>query len=130
MSEVRGSTLPPEYIKKFAPSVKFHGNEQNFPCDIEYLLKGGKLNYSNWRDSEKVKGQATTIPALAAFKDYIYMVYIGANNPEIYVTRSKDGGKWTDSLQIGQKGSALSIAVFKEKLWMVYSSQNPAKVWW
>jgi len=129
MSVVKGSTLPLEYIKGFAPSVKFHGNEQNFPCDIEYLLKGGKLNYSNWAQSQKVKGQATTVPALAVFKDNIYMAYIGATNPEIYVTRSKDGGKWTDMRQIGQKGSALSIAVFKGKLWMVYSSENSAKVW-
>jgi hypothetical protein len=128
MGSLPGTTLPPDYVKKYAPSVKFHGMERVFPCDIEYLVQGGTLNYRPWSEAAKVGSQRTGVPAVVAFNKYIYMVYTGAHDAEIWVTRSQDGITWTDMHQIGQQTSVPAIAVFKDKLWITYSGHHSAQV--
>lgn len=128
MSTVPHSTLPSDYVVKYAPTVKFHGNERNFPSSIEFLLWGATLKKRTWRPAQMVPDQATGVPAVAVLNDYIYMLYTGAHSSEIYVTKSADGENWTEPKQIGQQTSVPAVAVYKGKLWMVYTGAHSAQV--
>ena len=120
--------LPDGAVVKYAPAVKFHADERVFPCNIEYLMKGATLNYRLWRQREQIPNQQTGVPAVVAFQGYLYMLYTGAHDSQIWVTRSLDGTNWTDMQQIGQQTSVPAVAVFQGQLWMVYSGATNSQV--
>jgi hypothetical protein len=56
------------------------------------------------------------------------MLYTGANDSQVWATRSLDGVSWTDMQQIGQQTSVPAVAAFQGQLWMVYSGATNSQV--
>ena len=117
-------SLPLDIVKEYAPAVKFHENERVFPCTIEYLLKGGTLNYRTWRLAQNIGTPNTGTPAAVFFKGYLYIIYSSPQDSQILVGRSTDGINWVDNHGIGQLASVPAAAVFGEKIWIVYSDAH------
>lgn len=125
-----------DVIKKYAPACIFHENEQNYPCSVEFLLKGATLKWRTWTFASQCKDnqspavtQETGIPALALFKSDIWMVYTDSHSSQLLVTKSGDGVTWDEARQIpGQHTSVPAVAVFLNKLWIVYTDAHSAQV--
>ncbi|KAH6638039.1 hypothetical protein C7974DRAFT_451247 [Boeremia exigua] len=128
MSTVPHSTLPSDYVTKYAPTVKFHGDERNFPANIEFLLLGATLKKRVWRPAEMVPNQSTGVPAVAVLDDVIYMLYTD-DDMEIYVTKSADGQNWTEAKRIGQQTGIPAVTAYKGKLWMVYTGHHSSQLY-
>lgn len=81
-------SVPIAIVQKWAPSVKFHPNEQYFPCGIEYMLQSGNLRQQTFRSARQIAGQHTSTPALAFLDPYLVMVYTNANSSQLWCSRS------------------------------------------
>jgi hypothetical protein len=77
----------------------------------------------------QIPHQGTSVPALAAFGDYLYMLYTDSSSSEIWSTRTKDGLSWTDTHQIGQQTSIPALAVFGSYLYMLYTDSKNSEIW-
>jgi hypothetical protein len=120
--------LPAGSVQTYAPAVKFHVDEQNFPCSIEYLMKGGKLEYRRWNESYQIASQQTITPALVSFQNSLYIIYSAASDNEVWVTSSSDGTNWTTMQKIGQQAKTLAAAAFQGQLWLVCSAVADSQV--
>jgi hypothetical protein len=108
--------------------VKFHADEHCFPCSIEYLMKGGKLEYRRWNEPDEIAGQTTITPALVVFQDSLHMLYAAVPDHEVWVTRSSDGPNWTDLHKPGLQVKTLAVTPFQGQLWMVFSRATDSQV--
>ena len=120
--------LPQGSVQKYAPAVKFHADEQNFPCSIEFLMNGGKLEYRRWNEPEEITAQQTVTPSLSVLQSSLYMLYTGVSDQEVWMTRSSDGANWANPQKAGLQASNLAITTFQGRLWMVYSGVDDFQV--
>jgi hypothetical protein len=118
--------VPLDVIRKYAPALIFHQNEQQFPCTFDYFIQNSTLKYRVWSYGAKIAKQFSTLPALTLYNGDMWMVYAASNGTQLLVTRSGDGGNsWDVPQKIDkQESDVVAIAVFQGKIWIVYSDDN------
>lgn len=126
--------LPIEVIKEYAPALRFHPDEQYFPCSIEYLLEGATLHYENFTAPTQINGQqCSERPSIVNFRSQLFMVYKDFKTSQFFLARSSDGSSWGTSSSLlsppSPKPTTQCLAVFQDQLFIIFSEVKTSRLW-
>jgi len=127
-----GNSVSLDIVKRYAPVIQFHPNEQSFPCSIEYLLEEATLNYRNFTLVATVGNQQSAgRPSITYFKDQLFMIYVDSKTSQLVLTSSRNGSDWDTprNMQWSPKPSLPALAVFLDQLWIIFSESKTSQLW-
>ena len=127
-----GTTVDMEIIRRYAPVFRFHPDEQTMPCSIEYLLQGATLNYRNFAFPTQIRGVDSANPlSIVVFKDWLYMTCSVSPGSQLKLFKSWNRAEWevVAGLPSVPHASSMSITVFQDQLWVLYSLPKLSQLW-
>ena len=127
-----GSNIDMDTIRRYAPVFRFHPNEPTMPCSIEYLLQGATLHYRNFAFPSQIRGVDSANPlSMVFFKDWLYMTCSVSPGSQLKLFRSRNRSDWevVAGLPSVPHASSLSITVFQDQLWVLYSLAKLSQLW-